>query len=527
MRFLSWFLIAATVAGFFIFTDTTYADGKAFPMEAFPKTPDIPSQKAMILWRDKVETLIVESAFQTESPEVGWVLPLPANPTKIEVAKPGMLKSLSMSLRPELKIVSKNSRNWFFFILASSAALVIVLIYPQSWLKVIAICVFLIFVASITLPSLGGRFAGGYGEMPGIQITQQISVGNYDVTVLRADAAEKLSGWLAANKLTPLSTADKKVIDSYISDKWVFAVARIRKEGQQIATPHPIAVTFAAEKPIYPMKLTALSGGGKTRVELFIVADQSATAKEFQVVACDKFKPIAGGSVDGEADYYKADSTNLIIGNTDACAKLWPGCVVTKLTADLTPEMMTQDVSIDLSEKFNPARQWFYTAESRNNIFTIICIAGLSIVLIWLGLICRNRRKPKKVGLIVAIVFALLSLSAAFVTYQVLPVNEQVILSHAYSFGFKAKAHMLSNILEMDFMSKTIDPESKLEDIVKQSQLLNPREWTNPLTGKAMIMEQSPGNFSLIRINNQFRLTVYDANTKGHMSRTFLNRSFE
>ena len=66
---------------------------------AFPANPTIPSQRALIAWRNGSETLIVESTYQTPSPNVGWILPLSAQPTKLEQADPGLLPSLSMCLR--------------------------------------------------------------------------------------------------------------------------------------------------------------------------------------------------------------------------------------------------------------------------------------------------------------------------------------------------------------------------------------------------------------------------------------------
>ena len=59
------------------FTLPATGNGKYWPTDAFPKTPTIPTQRAMIVFRDGVETLVVESTFQTDSPGVGWVLPLP------------------------------------------------------------------------------------------------------------------------------------------------------------------------------------------------------------------------------------------------------------------------------------------------------------------------------------------------------------------------------------------------------------------------------------------------------------------
>ena len=67
------------------------ADGVHTPLVGYPKLPEIPRQCALITYKDGVETLVVESSYQTDSPAVQWILPVPANPDKIEVADKDML----------------------------------------------------------------------------------------------------------------------------------------------------------------------------------------------------------------------------------------------------------------------------------------------------------------------------------------------------------------------------------------------------------------------------------------------------
>ena len=77
-------------------------NGKMYPLARLPVAPKIPTQRALVVWRDGVETLVVESAAETASPEVGWVLPLPSEPTTLEVADAGMLTSMTACQRPEI-----------------------------------------------------------------------------------------------------------------------------------------------------------------------------------------------------------------------------------------------------------------------------------------------------------------------------------------------------------------------------------------------------------------------------------------
>ena len=67
--------------------------------QAFPVLPAIPVQRAMIIYRQGLETLMVESAFQSRSKDVAWILPLPAADT-LELTEAGAIGSTASSLRP-------------------------------------------------------------------------------------------------------------------------------------------------------------------------------------------------------------------------------------------------------------------------------------------------------------------------------------------------------------------------------------------------------------------------------------------
>ena len=170
------------------------------PEPAYPAMPTIPVQRALIVHRNGEETLVVESAFETHSPQVGWILPLPSEPTKLEVGEPGMLASLAMSMRPDL--THDLSQLWRFAGLALLMMIPVAvgMIYYKDpaqrrheLLKLAAIYVFGAFVASILLPSLGTAGVDAIGAAVTVRGAQQ--VGNYEVTVLRTGQGAALSQW--------------------------------------------------------------------------------------------------------------------------------------------------------------------------------------------------------------------------------------------------------------------------------------------------------------------------------------------
>jgi hypothetical protein len=101
---MKWIVIALIVA---CTTDTAFADGKMFWREKVP--PKIPYQRALILYRDGTETLVLQSRYQIpktgETTTLGWVVPVPAVPEIASMpadAARHMFTYLSMNSRPRV-----------------------------------------------------------------------------------------------------------------------------------------------------------------------------------------------------------------------------------------------------------------------------------------------------------------------------------------------------------------------------------------------------------------------------------------
>ncbi len=77
-------------------------DGCYIPERAVRKIPEIPVQHAVLSWKDGVETLVIASALDSEAQTVGWIIPVPAVPERIEKETPGTLKTLDFCIQPKI-----------------------------------------------------------------------------------------------------------------------------------------------------------------------------------------------------------------------------------------------------------------------------------------------------------------------------------------------------------------------------------------------------------------------------------------
>ena len=513
-------------------TSIAAANGKGWPMVKFPKTPAIPTQRAMIVFRDGAETLVVESTFDTESPGLGWVLPLPAEPTKLEVADPGMLKSLSISLRPEVIDEDKSLVRWLVLALLFLVPFPVAIItapgpfsvWSKRGLLVPMYELFLVLLTTCLFILKGTLGVGGGPGIAGVSVKQTQQVGSYDVSVLTTNDPEALSNWLTDNSFTPLAAAEKPVVQDYISRKWCFVVAKLRREGGGPATPHPIAATFPAGTPIYPMKLTGLAGSS-THVELFIVAGRRAKAEGFECIAADTFHVDASGALNRRdkralGKYllnpcYAAANSDLVIGSPDAGALLWPGCTVTKLTADLAPQQMDRDIDIGLYDA-GSHRKKLYTVPGRNDVVRVILLTGAIALLFLSTFVFRYRRRGRPWQWCVLAAILAGTIIGAVAAYGFLPIVPAADLESIHPIVERGRISGLLRAFETEedirrnFHAGLSDAQLRdLPRILKDHRFLRYR-LTNPLTNKAMRYERSPGNYSIRKVDDKTYLCFYD-----------------
>ncbi|MCD4824769.1 MAG: DUF2330 domain-containing protein [Phycisphaerae bacterium] len=499
------------------------ANGAKFPEVAFAKMPEIPQQRAMIVWQDGVETLVVETSYKSESPDVGWVLPIPAKPTKLDIADAGMLTSLSICLQPRITHDLSKYPQIPLLLIAWFLPFVCVVIFVKErdqrrkWalaiLLVIVFCVLVAISAWGSVHTAEMQSARGPQEIEGITQLSRQRLGNYDVAVLKADDSDALSQWLKSNSLKPLDAKGKNVVDDYIARKWCFVVARLHRETGGLAAAHPIAVTFPAAAPVYPMKMTSLAGSD-TRVELFVISDRSAAADGFQCVTSNSYRQIVSKKPPNVAPYYVSKSMGFTIGSPEAGEFMWPGCVVTKLTADLSPEQMDHDVAINLTE-FSPYQQHLYSASARRDIVLSICLWGVLAVILALAAAFNKMRRPRRWELPVIALLAGLTVLASVIVHTTLPV---IPVGFDREHGFFRYMHIgsLHGAAEHLASDGSLHSGMSHAEFAAFPTLLVNRKYfshtniTNPFFGEKIRYERSPGNFSSRKIGDKTFFCIYD-----------------
>jgi hypothetical protein len=504
------------------FTSPALADGGYWPRHAYAALPSIPAQRALIVHKDGMETLTVESTFDTPSPDVGWILPLPAEPTKIEVADSGTLTSLAVLLGPQVIHDLWDIGDVILPIVIWLVVLVLYLALSKQGRDPVEV-ITAVTVTLITFFLLWGLFSpagsAGVKAAHAVQVVSAQKVGSYDVSILRAQDAGAVDQWLSANDLAGLRPEAVAVVDDYGARGWCFAVARLsRSEGGE-ATPHPLSVTFPADEPVYPMKLTRLAGS-TTHVELYVIADRMAAAAGFRLVFSDTFHGATYDrrySRDDPRRVFEGSRYGPLIGAAPLVAAMWDDCVVSRLEAHLPPAAMDQDVALRSAE-FKPHRDMYFSSRGRRDAAVCILLLGAIPTLIYAGVIFAGRRLPNRRQARRLVMLAIVVLAMAVIVplmHEVVPVGPEIRLfsdeDQTYHFSWVVREMTREGHLHEGMTGEQL--AAVLAEAPQRGFTSEDGEcpwFVNLYTGGPVWFERSPGNFATSRINQESWLCVYD-----------------
>ncbi len=353
-------LILATTAA------QSLADGKMFWRENIP--PTIPYQRALILFGEGTETLILQSKYEipvgSEKSILGWVVPVPAVP---EIASmpadtaQHVFMYLSMNSQPKVTRRSHTVLTVLFFGIAGLSLLTLLLcllsfVLPlprwvnenRSRLACYSLCgLFFCFLMLIIIPS----FMKARGSL-GVDVIAEQRAGIYDVSVVRSDNAKGLIDWLEKQDFK-FGDQDTAVFDSYVSKGWCFVVAIINpdageKEHRIVSEglAAPLILRFPHATPIYPVALTG-SGGFETEILIYLASSTKMTAGDRLTLR------FAGETYLRSLELLSADVEPE--GFLDLGKMNYP--YLCKFKDKLTPDEMTDDIVFSEAEDDKPYRE--------------------------------------------------------------------------------------------------------------------------------------------------------------------------
>ena len=234
---------------FISFSNDAYADGCMVVPVGYDNVRE-PEQRAFIKLENGMETIVLHVRTETDSPEIGWVIPLPSYPEVTE-ADPALFAELQKLTKP------KRKRNWS--------------ILPHG--------------------AMENKTMRGY-----VQVETDI-VGMYEVNRIRSNNAESLFQWLNENNFRQPYGA-RGVLRNYIDRRFCFLAIRVTMQGmdewnrrqgyrhQNLRSGwlDPIRIEFRSRNYFYPMRISSINRG-PVDLELWVLAKGYMSFEDAKFVA--------------------------------------------------------------------------------------------------------------------------------------------------------------------------------------------------------------------------------------------------
>jgi len=489
-------------------------DGIYIPERAFKKPPAIPSQRALIVFRDGVENLIVESTLDGKGRSFGWIVPVPAVPTDLAAVSPGIMDVLDFHTQPR---ITHDLGEYFVPICFLALFLVLLCAWvvsargaklSTSYPVLVLLMLCLLLASALLLPHLA--------RAPGIQSTSvtvlsTARIGNYDVSVLEARDEAALASWLDANGFAFLPAEGLPIVGDYIAQGWVFVTAKLVRDGSGRAAPHPLSVTFPTAKPVYPMRLTALAGT-RLALDLYVLADRQAQVDGLRLEYCDTYSaPLSAADGDHTFRWVMAESSGRELAHPALVNLVWPGAVLTKLSAEVEPAEMNADYVLSMAAPVADLPHVFSRQGARQTA-ALTALVFWSVMLFVLTLVkrrsIRERSRAYAVKRIVLPVTVASLLIVPFL-YFALP-KVDVVTRGRHFFSDRAEAKTLTREAALLFLAlEGFQEEGVAEIRAFFAERLRQVNYRNYVTGEPITMEDSPGNFTIHEKDGRIIFTAY------------------
>ncbi|MSQ96716.1 MAG: DUF2330 domain-containing protein [Gemmataceae bacterium] len=185
----------------------------------------IAEESAVIVWDPvkKIEHFIRRAAFDTKSPDFGFLVPTPNVPTLKDDVEDDIFRQMNKWIAP--KIVTQSHLTFTpilcCFAGASKAPAIRDMNEPKDSVRVL-------------------------GEQ---------KVGGFDTAILEADSTEDLANWLKKNGYSNDPELQSWLFP-YVANKWKITAFKISQDPKTggLATTKPVRMSFATDKPFFPYR---------------------------------------------------------------------------------------------------------------------------------------------------------------------------------------------------------------------------------------------------------------------------------
>jgi hypothetical protein len=186
----------------------------------------IAEESAIIVWDsvNKVEHFIRRAAFDTKSPDFGFLVPTPGpDLPKLTPVEDSIFRDMDKWILPRIVETAKYEFNPILCMFGSSKA--------------------------------RDKKAAGVRVLTEVRVLAEQKVGGYETAILEADNTEALSKWLTDNKYSN-DPELQSWLAPYVGAKWRITAFKISQDPTtgKLATTKPVRMSFKTERPFFPYR---------------------------------------------------------------------------------------------------------------------------------------------------------------------------------------------------------------------------------------------------------------------------------
>ena len=210
-------IVVLCLAIAFVLPFTCSADGGIMPPPDYYVRED--AQKAVIVYENNIETLILSVEFSGDAENFGWVIPLPSKP-EVDKSSDELFKALQDLTKSD--------------------------VYRE-------------------MPLGLGMGAPETMEKEAVTVLETKKIDVYDIAILEATDSNALAKWLEDNGYQyPVDEA--YILDDYVKKGWTFTAVKVASEFVGTAGAKrlsdgratPLKFVFNSDKIIYPLKISSI-----------------------------------------------------------------------------------------------------------------------------------------------------------------------------------------------------------------------------------------------------------------------------
>ncbi len=383
------------------------ADGVIFPI-----TPGVgysADQRAILVFdpEAKTETMVLSTMYFGQPADFAWVIPVPTLPSRDQVTvwEGGEVafSELFYQTEPRLQV--------------SRPGLDIV---TTDW-----------GCSGCGGASPGPAAAPGFA---GVEVVDQLQIKGLDITLLNAQSATDLTGWLNANGYRFPETA-VNVLEHYIAKGWAFVAVKVDTpdEESRLVPPlwsgyfprDPLKITFRTDRCVFPMRISAVTSRPEgSAILLYVLAPYRVRAGNFPTVEMKPPSLTTSTLADFRIAYQQAfqkllnqpQGRALVVEyakpslgqdfNPVARSLLvpWHLYYLTRLRTIFRPEHMTDDIVFVPNETNDPMDVLIIQPRSHARVWNWLLVVGLATF--WFG-VRRSAKTAKKEAVFVGLLTAL------------------------------------------------------------------------------------------------------------------------